>query len=205
MLVKLSLKKTGYNYRGIFHWGKRGNTVLCFWIESLKEMIPQCYYHLSLDVGIMGDFNVHYYIFIWYKISAVDMLFNEGMGSVVGNWSKSLLALIYKYLSPQLYITCAFFELLISHGRSNRHWLPFPALISLALQVTHSCHIIAGSLEINVLRCRSGNWDPEDFTKEWFLLSWVTGRWSSWFSTLSLVPCCIHEDVPKKRKGFLYV
>lgn len=83
--MKLLLKKTGYNYRGIFHWGKRGNTVLYLWIERWKEMTPQCYYHLSLDVGIMGDFNVHYYIFMFYKISTVNMLFNGGMGLAVGN------------------------------------------------------------------------------------------------------------------------
>ena len=48
-------------------------------------MTPQCYYHLFLDVGIMSGFNVHYYIFMFYKISVVNMLFNEGMGLVVGN------------------------------------------------------------------------------------------------------------------------
>ena len=84
---------------------------------------------------------------------------------------------------------------------ASRHCLLFPALISLAFQVTHSCHIIARSLEISVLRCRPGNWDPDDFAKDWCLLSWVIGRWSSWLSSLCLVSCCIHEDAPTKKAG----
>ena len=133
--------------------------VLYLWIESLKEMTPQCYYHLSLDVGIMGDFNVHYYIFMFYKISGVNMLLIEGMGLVVGNGSKSLLALIYKFLSPHLYnISCAFFKLLTSHGRSKQTLSAFPSFY-LPCFSSHPFmpYHIARSLEISVLRCRPGN------------------------------------------------
>lgn len=131
------------------------------------------------------------------------MLFNEGMGLAVGNWSKSLLPLIYKYLSPHLYnISCAFFKLLISHGRSEQILTAFPSFDLLAFQVTHACHIIARSLEISILSCRSGNWDPDDFAKEWCLLSWVNGK-VVFLAQLSVLYHAASVKMKSKRQGFV--
>lgn len=157
-MMKLSLKKSGYKCRENFQWGKGGNTVgLC--IESFQETIP-CYQCLSLDGGIMGDFHFYYYIFLFCKISTVYMLLNHQEKSVVENWSKSLLDLIYQCFNlPHFYNSCfAFFKLLISHGRNKRHQLPFPSLISLAFQVTHPwCSTAGGILRDKHIIYRSGN------------------------------------------------
>lgn len=156
----------------------------------------------------MGDFHFYYYIFLFCKISTVYMLLNHQEKSVVENWSKSLLDLIYQCFNlPHFYNSCfAFFKLLISHGRNKRHQLPFPSLISLAFQVTHPwCSTAGGILRGKHIIYRSGNWGPDSFSLDAMLSVLSCSRWSSWHSTLYLVPCCIPEDTPQKEDFYIHL